>query len=85
MKNPQLITEDGVQENLSSLYHRDNCTVFKIYDAVEESTEGEELALRLNRLKLFSKFTLDRETSEYVRLITTDCFGNKHYLKAEKS
>ena len=85
MRKPELITEDGLQENLSSLFHRDNCSIIKIHDVIEDSSTGEELAMKLNRLKLFSKFTVDRETSEYARLVTTDCFGNKHYLKAEKS
>ena len=84
MKNPELITEDGITENLASLYFKDNCSVIKIQDTVEESETGEELALSLNKLKLFSKFTLDRETSEYARLVTTDCFGNRHYFKAWK-
>ncbi len=85
MRNPELITEDGVQESLSSLYQRDTCSVIRIKDTVEESATGSELAAKLNRLKLFSKFTLDRETPEYARLVTTDCFGNRHYLLAEKS
>lgn len=84
MKKPELITEDGIMENLASLYFKDNCSVIKIQDTVEESKTGEELALSLNKLKLFSKFTLDRETSEYARLVTTDCFGNRHYFKAWK-
>ena len=85
MRNPELITEDGVRENLSSLYHRDNCSVIKIQDTVEESATGDELVGKLNSLKLFSRFTLDRETPEYARLVTTDCFGNRHYFLAEKS
>ena len=84
MKNPVLITEDGINENLSALYHRDNCNAIKIMDATEDSSTAEELAANLNRLKLFSKFTVDRETAEYARLATTDCFGNKHYLMADK-
>ena len=84
MKKPELITEDGLQENLSSLYHRDNCSIIKIHDVIEDSSTGEELAMKLNRLKLFSKFTVDRETSEYARLITTDCWGKTHYFRAWK-
>ena len=55
-----------------------------IQDAIEDSTTGAELVKKMNALKLFSKFTLDRETSEYVRLVTIDCFGKKHYFRAEK-
>ena len=84
MRNPVLFTEHGVNENLSSLYHKDNCTVIKILDTAEDSATGEELADGLNKLKLFSRFSVDRETSEYARLVTTDCFGNKHYFMAEK-
>lgn len=84
MKNPELLTVDGINENLSSLYFKDNCSVIVIQDTVEECNTGEELATKLNKLKLFSKFALDRETAEYARLVTTDCFGNKHYFKAEK-
>ena len=84
MKNPELILADGKPESLTDLYHGDNCNVFKIMDAVEDSTTGAELVKRLNALTLFSKFTLERETNEYVRLVTIDCFGKKHYFKAEK-
>lgn len=84
MKNPVLITTDGLSENLSSLYMKDNCNAIQIEDAVEESQTGAELAANLNRLKLFSKFRLDRETTEYARLVTTDCWGNVHYFKAWK-
>lgn len=84
MKNPVLITEHGVSENLSSLYYKDNCTVIKILDTAEESTTGAELADGLNKLRLFSRFSVDRETPKYARLVTTDCFGDKHYLMAEK-
>ena len=84
MKNPELITENGSPENLTVLYFKDNCSVIAIQDAIEDSATGGELAANLNKLKLFSKFALDRETPEYARLKTTDCFGNKHYLKAFK-
>ena len=56
----------------------------EIQDVIEDSESGAELTAKMNKLKLFSKFTLDRETSEYVRLKTTDCFGNTYYLKAFK-
>ncbi len=84
MKNPELLTENGIPENLATLFTKDNCTVIAIQDAVEESVTGTELANNLNKLQLLSKFYLDRETVEYARLITTDCFGVKHYFKAWK-
>lgn len=84
MRNPELFTTDGEAESLTNLYLGDNCSVMAIYDAAEDSSTGAELVRKMNTLKLFSKFTLDRETDEYVRLVTTDCFGKRHYLKARK-
>ena len=78
MKKPVLITAHGVKESLSVLYNNNNCDVIKIYDAVEESKTAEELVANLN------KFSLDRDKPEYVRLITMDYLGDKHYLIAEK-
>ncbi len=84
MKKPVLITAHGVKESLSVLYNNNNCDVIKIYDAVEESKTAEELVANLNKLKLLNKFSLDRDKPEYVRLITMDYLGDKHYLIAEK-
>ena len=84
MKNPELITVHGVKESLSVLYNNDNCNVIKIYDTIEESKTKEELVASLNKLKLLNKFNIDRETQEYVRLVTTDYLGNRHYLIVEK-
>ena len=78
MKNPELITVHGVKESLSVLYNNDNCNVIKINDTIEESKTKEELVASLN------KFNFDRETQEYVRLVTTDYLGNMHYLIVEK-
>ena len=84
MKKPVLITPHGLKESLSGLYNNNNCDVIMIYDTVEDSRTAEELVANMNKLKLLNKFKLDRETSEYVRLITTDYLGNRHYLIAEK-
>ena len=84
MKNPELMNENGVSESLSIMFHKDNCTVIAIQDATEESVTGSDLVEKLNKLRLFSRFSLDRETAEYARLITIDCFGNTHYFKAWK-
>lgn len=84
MKNHEIMDERGMPESLLIMFHKDNCSVIAIQDATEESVTGSELVMRLNNLKLFSKFRLDRETSEYARLVTTDCFGNTHYFKAWK-
>lgn len=84
MRNPELFTTDGEAESLTNLYLSDNCSVMNIYDAIEDSSTGAELVKKMNALKLFSKFILDRETDEYVRLVTTDCFGKRHYFKVQK-
>ena len=84
MKTPELFTTDGTTESLSTMFYKNNCSIVAIQDAIEESLTGADLAERLNKLKLFSKFQVDRETAEYVRLITVDCWGNTHYLKAWK-
>ena len=55
-----------------------------IQDATEDSVTGTELVENLNKLRLFSRFRLDRETLEYARLITIDCWGKTHYFKAWK-
>ena len=78
------MTLHGVAETLSSLYNKDNCNVITILDTIEESDTSEKLVANLNKLKLLHKFTLDRETPDYVRLVTTDYLGNRHYLKAIK-
>lgn len=84
MKNPELINIPGVKENISSLFNANNCNIFLFHNTVEDSNSGEELTANINKLKLYSKFALDRETEQYARLITTDCFGNVHYLIASK-
>ena len=84
MREPELLNENGSREDLTILFLRYNCSVMEIQDVIEDSTTGAELVSKLNKLKLFSIFKLDRETSEYVRLKTTDCFENTYYLKAYK-
>ena len=84
MKNPELFSETGTREDLTILFLRYNCSVMEIQDVIEDSRTGAELVAGLNRLKLFSRFTLDRETPEYARLKTMDCFDNTFYLKAYK-
>ena len=84
MKNPILTTENGIRLSMAGMYYRNECSIPAIEDAVEDSSTGTELVSRLNKLKLFEKYHLDRETPAYVRLAATDCFGNKHYFRAEK-
>ncbi len=84
MKNPEIMNANGIPESLSIMFHRENCSVIAIQDATEDSVTGSDLVSNLNRLRLFSRFQLDRETNEYARLITTDCWGNTHYFRAWK-
>lgn len=84
MKKPELMDANGVSESLLIMFHKDNCSVIAIQDVTEESETGAELVEKLNQMKLFSRFQLDRETAEYARLVTTDCWGNTHYFRAWK-
>ena len=84
MKNARLVYGNRVPESLSNLYWRGDCTDFDILDVVEDATTADELIDGLNGLKLFYKFKLDRETDSYVRLVSEDDLGNRHYLKAWK-
>lgn len=84
MRDPELFNENGNKEDFTILFLRYNCSVMQILDVIEDSESGAELTAKLNKLKLFSIFKLDRETPEYVRLKTTDCFENTYYLKAYK-
>jgi hypothetical protein len=84
MKNPILKTSNGTREALSNLWFRNECSIVEIEDVVEDSTNGTELMNGLNSLKLFRKFTLDRETDKKVRLKSVDSLGNVSYFVAEK-
>lgn len=84
MKNAVLKTSNGIRESLSNLWYGEECSVVQIEDAVEDSRTGAELVNRLNNLKLFRKFTLDRETDTKVRLKNIDSLGNVSYFEAEK-
>ena len=84
MKNPEIMDVNGEAESLSIMFHKDNCSVIAIQDAVEESVTGADLVEKLNKLRLFSRFQLDRETKDYARLITTDSWGKTHYFRAWK-
>ena len=85
MKNVQFFTRNGIPLSLQNLCDL-HCgsTVFDIEDVVEDSDTAFELASGLNALDLFEKFSPDRETDDYVRLVSYDPWGDKHYLKAYK-
>ena len=50
MKNPELMNENGMPENLAIMFHKDNCSVITIQDVTEDSITGEELVENLNKL-----------------------------------
>lgn len=83
MKKPKYMTKDGTPLSLSNLYFRNESSVMEIMDVVEDATNAVELMDGLNRLNLFEKFRIDRTTDTYVRLKSTDSFGNIRYFKAE--
>ena len=84
MRNPEVMDERGDPEHLSGLFYKDNSTVIAIQDATEESVTGSDLAANLNKLRLIGRFSVNRETAEYARLIMTDPFGRTHYFRAWK-
>ena len=53
-----------------------------LHDAIEDSTNAIELVKNVNSVARFLTFSIDRETSEYVRLISRDYLGNIRYIKA---
>ena len=58
--------------------------VADIEDAIEDATNSRELVKNVNAVCRTSRFSVDRETDEYVRLIATDTLGNITYIKAYK-
>lgn len=84
MRNPVLRTAYGDREALCNLWYGNESSIAEIEDAVADSKTGTELCAKLNKLKLFNKFTLDRENDLMVRLKQVDCWGNVHYFHAAK-
>lgn len=84
MKNPIFKNSNGIREALSNLWYGNECCIAEIENAVEDSDNGAELANKINNLKIFYKFILDRETDAKVRLKANDCWGNVHYFEATK-
>ena len=82
MKNPRMKTSRGIPLALSNICN--TCSVTDIEDVVADSRSGAELVSRINRLGIFDKFTLDRETDSMVRLKCVDYCGNVEYLEATK-
>ena len=80
MKNPILKTSNGIREALCNLWYQNDSSIAEIEDAVADSKTGYELMTKLNRMNLFRKFTLDRETDTMVRLKSVDSYGNVSYF-----
>ena len=72
------------KNNIPLAWSNDFDNVAHLHDAIEDSTNAKELVKNVNSVARFLRFSVDRETSEYVRLIAKDCFGNIRYIKAWK-
>ena len=70
------------KSNTLLAWSNDFDNVEHLYDAIEDSTNANELVKNVNRVASFLTFSIDRETNEYVRLIAKDCWGNIRYIKA---
>ncbi len=84
MRKPSLRTSNGIPEAMSNLWYGNEHSIVEIEDIVEDSKTGAELVNGLNKLNLFRKFTLDRETDKKVRLKAVDSLGNVSYFEATK-
>ena len=70
------------KSNIPLAWSNDFDNVQHLYDAIEDSTNAKELVKNVNSVATFLKFSIDRETSEYVRLVAKDGWGNIRYIKA---
>ena len=68
--------------NIPLAWSNDFDNVEHLHDAIEDSTNARELVKNVNSVARFLRFSIDRETSEYVRLIAKDVWGNIRYIKA---
>ena len=78
MKNARCFNKNNITLAWSNNF--DN--VEHLHDAIEDSTNAEELVKNVNSVARFLRFSIDIETSEYVRLIARDGLGNIRYIKA---
>lgn len=78
MKNARFFNKNNITLAWSNSF--DN--VEHLHDAIEDSTNAKELVKNVNSVARFLKFSIDRETSEYVRLIAMDGLRNIRYIKA---
>ena len=73
---------------LSNMLIKQSATVEDITDVIEDAKTTHDLIFGLHILytkeMIYEWFDLDRETDSYVRLISKDKLGNRHYLKVFK-
>ena len=90
MKIKRYYNQNGIREALTNLTGYRRSTVVDLKDAVADAKTEAELVANLARLDILARFALDRSTVEVVdgrrvvrevRLVTTDGFGNRHYLE----
>lgn len=89
MRDVELFTISGIPCALKNICHgngiNEYATVMDLYDAVEDSKTSDELVRNINRLKLVAGvFSVDRETTEYVRLKALTPLGGADILKVYK-
>ena len=70
------------KSNILLAWSNDFDNVEDLHDAIEDSTNARELVKNVNSVATYLRFSIDRETSEYVRLIAKDVWGNIRYIKA---
>ena len=78
MKNARFFNK----RNIPLAWSNDFDNVEHLHDAIEDSTSARELVKNVNSVSRFLTFSIDRETKEYVRLISHDWLGNVRYIKA---
>ena len=70
------------KNNIPLAWSNDFDNVEHLHDAIEDATNAKELVKNVNSVARFLRFSIDRETSEYVRLVAKDVWGNIKYIKA---
>lgn len=80
----RLRTGRGIPESISNLWYGNDCDISQLEDTIDDSLSANELTLRINRLQLLRKFTLDRETDTKIRLKSVDNLGNISFLELYK-
>lgn len=81
MNKVKCLDKSEIRLSLNWAFPKDIADI-DIRDAVEDATSAEEMVYNLNKLKPYNKFTIDRVTHDYVRVVSVDKLGNKTYIKA---